>query len=38
MYYYGSLVASYPEMVTALTEFLHLSLFGQPVPGDAAAA
>ena len=29
-YYYGSLVASYREIVTALTEFVHRSLFGAP--------
>ncbi|TDB87479.1 TetR/AcrR family transcriptional regulator, partial [Actinomadura sp. KC216] len=27
-YYYGSLVASYREIVTVLTEFIHQSLFG----------
>lgn len=34
-YYYGSLVASYREIVAALTEFFHLSLFGAPAPAAA---
>ncbi|TYB42335.1 TetR/AcrR family transcriptional regulator [Actinomadura chibensis] len=34
-YYYGSLVASYREIVTVLTEFVHRSLFGAPAASAA---
>lgn len=38
MYFNGSLVASYPELVTALTEFTHLALFGASPPEETGSA